>query len=183
MTIFDEGVAVSQERQAALTKMMGDYRNFPVVDRLCELGQRPIDPALEADHLNLMAQVAQPSARRRVPRLRVAALVMIGVLVTSTGLAAADIDAGPVRALGERIAGVVGVDITDGKVNHGTDRYYGLDCLPIADGKGAINRGQYLKWVRENRPDMLDAAKASNCGKPLSAGTSPDGDDNDPGDR
>ena len=163
--------------------MMDDYRDFPVVDSLRELGQRPIDPALQAAHLALIARVVQPSGRRRVPRLRVAALVVIGVLVTSTGLAAADIDAGPVRDLGEKIAGVVGVDITDGKVNHGTDRYYGPDCLPIADGKGAINRGQYLKWVRENRPDMLEAAKASNCGKPLSAGTSQEGGDNDPGDR
>jgi hypothetical protein len=162
--------------------MMDDYRDFPVVDGLRELGQRPIDPALEAHHLTLMAQVGQLSGRRRVPRLRVAALVVIGVLFTSTGLAAADINAGPVSDLGQKIAGVVGVDITGGKVNHGTDRYYGPDCLPIAAGKGAINRGQYLKWVRENRPDMLNAAKASNCGKPVSAGTRQGGGDNDPGD-
>jgi hypothetical protein len=163
--------------------MMDDCRDFPVVERLREFGRRPIDPHLQASHFALMAQVSTRSGRRRVPRLAMAAVVVIGVLVTSAGLAAADIDAGPVSDLGEKIAGVVGVDITDGKVNHGTDRYYGPDCLPIADGKGAINRGQYLKWVRENRPDMLEAAKASNCGKPLTAGTDQHGDDNDPGDR
>src|SRR5215207_3398763 len=163
---------------------MNESREFPLVDRLRAFGDRPVDPALQSAHLASMAHVAPPTRRRIVPRLRVAAVAMLAVLVMSTGLAAANVDAGPLSDVGERLAGALGVDITNGTEKHGTDRYYGADCLPIADGKGAINHGQYLKWVRENRPDQLDAAKASKCGKPLSADQNPDSDqpDNDAGD-
>jgi hypothetical protein len=97
--------------------------------------------------------------------------------VASTGLAAAGVPGGPVTGLGEKLAGVVGVDITDGTVTHGTKRHYGPECVPIADGKGAMNHGQYLKWIRQNRREVLEAAKASNCGKPLT-----DSNDSDPED-
>jgi hypothetical protein len=107
------------------------------------------------------------------------ALGVAVVLTLSTGLAVAQVDAGPVSAMGEHIAGVLGVRINDGTVTHGTDRYYGAECLPIADGTGAINHGQYIKWVREHRPDQLDSAKASKCGKPLTAGTDTE-DTNEP---
>jgi hypothetical protein len=168
---------------------MDNYRELSLVDRLHALGQRPIDSGLQSAHLTSMTRVAPSSGPRLLPRLRVAALVVVGLLATSTGLAAAGVDGGPVTDPGEEIAAALGVDITDGKVTHGTDRHYGADCLPIADGKGAINRGQYLKWVRENRPDLLEAAMASDCGMPLSAVTSPDytgpgsdgDDDSDPG--
>jgi hypothetical protein len=83
-------------------------------------------------------------------------------------------DAG--NAGGKKI-GVASVDIINNTVTHGTVRHYGPECVPIADGKGARNHGQYLKWIRQNRPDVLDAAKASNCGKPLSDSSEPETDD------
>jgi hypothetical protein len=97
----------------------------------------------------------------------------------STGLAVAQTDTGPPKPKPQKIAGVLGADITDGKVIHGTARYYGGECLPIADGKGAANHGQYIKWVRANHPDQLEAAKASKCGKPLTAGNDDDKDDDE----
>jgi hypothetical protein len=91
----------------------------------------------------------------------------------------AQTDTGPPKPKPQKIAGVLGADITDGKVIHGTARHYGGECLPIADGKGAANHGQYIKWVRANHPYQLEAAKASNCGKPLSAGKNNDDKDDD----
>ena len=149
----------------------------PIVDRLRELGREPIDPSLQSLHLTLMSNSASSGRKRLVRRLQVGAAAAFVVLAVPTALSAADIDAGPVSDLGAKVAGVLGADIADGKVTHGTERHYGSECLPIADGKGAANHGQYLKWIRENRPDMLEQAKASNCGKPLTAGTEDDGDD------
>jgi len=153
---------------------MDDDFEAQMVERLGALGRQPVSPALRSAHLATIAQ-CEMSHRRRLPKLGVLALGIVAVLLLSTGLAVAEVDAGPVSDMGEQIAGVLGVNITDGKVTHGTDRYYGADCLAIADGKGAINHGQYIKWVREHQPDELDAAKASKCGKPLNA----DGGDTD----
>jgi hypothetical protein len=136
-------------------------------ERLRALGRHPIEPAVQSQHLTAMANFAQPSRRRVAPRLRIAAALVIGLLALSSGLAVADVDAGPITAVGKKVVGAVGVDVNDNKVTHGTERYYGSECLRIDGGKGARNRGQYLKWVRENHPDMLAAAKASNCGKPV----------------
>ena len=112
-------------------------------------------------------------------RVKIVAIGVAAALLMSTGLAVAQVDTGPPKPKPKKIAGVLGVDIRDGKVTHGTDRYYGGDCLPIADGKGAANHGQYLKWVRTHHPDQLDAAKASKCGKPLTAGQDDDNDADD----
>jgi hypothetical protein len=154
---------------------MDEYFEAQVIERLGALGERPVPPAVQSAHLASMARCGL-SGPRRFPKVRIAVLGVAAVLLMSTGLAVAQVNAGPLSAAGERIAGVLGVDITDGKVTHGTDRYYGPDCLAIADGKGAINHGQYIKWVRQHQPDQLDAAKASNCGKPLDADEESDGD-------
>jgi hypothetical protein len=157
---------------------MDDVFESEVVGRLRALGQQSVPPAVRAAHVAAMAQSAAPD-RRRLPKVRIAAVAVAVVLTLSTGLAVAHVNAGPLSAMGEHIAGVLGVDITDGKVTHGTDRYYGPECIPIAEGKGAVNRGQYLKWVRQNRPDQLDAAKASKCGMPLDAGADSDSHENE----
>jgi hypothetical protein len=144
-----------------------------VIERLGVLGRRPPAPEVQAAHL---AAIGEPAARRRHHRLKIMAVGVAAALMLSTGLAVAQVDTGPLKPVHEKIAGVLGVDITDGKVTHGTARHYGGECIPIADGKGAANHGQYLKWVREHHPDQLEAAKTSNCGKPLTAGH---GDDDD----
>ncbi|HUP75302.1 MAG TPA: hypothetical protein VM282_19815 [Acidimicrobiales bacterium] len=150
-----------------------------VVDRLNAFGRRPVAPAVLSAHLRAMAATTPLPRRRTGRRVGVAAGFIIAMIGLSTGLAAAKVDAGPISAAGRGMAGIVGVEINSGTVTHGTVRYYGEDCIPVASGQGAKNRGQYLKWVRENRPEMLDAAKASNCGKPIGS-TEPhdDGDKN-----
>jgi hypothetical protein len=152
---------------------MGDHAELE--GRLRALGRQPVDPALQAAHLRAIAQAEQ---RRGVGRrVRWSLALAAAFVVASTGLAAAGVSGGPVTGLGQKIAGVVGVDITDGTVTHGTKRHYGPECVAIADGKGARNHGQYVKWIRQNRPELLEAAKASNCGKPLTDDNEPDTDD------
>jgi hypothetical protein len=127
-----------------------------------------VAPTVELEHLGAMGQ-SGPADRRQHHRVAFVAFGVAAGLVMSTGAAVAQPDTGP-KPKPEKIAGVLGVNIADGKVIHGTARHYGGECLPIADGKGAANHGQYIKWVRANHPDQLEAAKASNCGKPLTAG-------------
>jgi hypothetical protein len=56
---------------------------------------------------------------------------------------------------------------------HGTERVT-EGCVPAANGEFAINRGQYLKQEAAKGDDALAAAKASDCGKPLSSTTDSD---------
>ena len=157
--------------------MMNDDQDLALAERLRAMGSRPVEPAVRSKHLAAMAQVRTSSRHPAAARLGVALALIIGLLGASTGLAVAGVDAGPVSDLGKKVAGVVGIDITDGTVTHGTPRHYGTECLQVAEGKGAKNHGQYLKWVREHKPEMLEAAKASNCGKPLTSGGQDNGDD------
>src|SRR4029450_7167425 len=157
---------------------MNDDLESQLVERLRALGQQPVAPAVRSAHLLAMAQ-DDPAARRRHHRGKIVAIAVAAALLLSTGLAVAQVDTGPLKPVHEKIAGVLGADITDGQAAQGTARHYGGECLPIADGKGAANHGQYLKWVRANHPDQLDAAKASKCGKPLTAGQDDDNDADD----
>jgi hypothetical protein len=156
---------------------MNDDFESDVIERLRELGRRPVALGVRSAHLDAIAQ-AQPAARR-VPRVKVVVIGVAAALMMGTGLAVAQSDTGPLKPVHDKIAGVLGADISDGKVTHGTARHYGAECIPIADGKGAANHGQYLKWVREHQPDQLEAAKASNCGMPLTAGKGDDKDADD----
>ena len=148
-------------------KDMNHDQISPVVDRLTALGRHPLAPAVQSAHLRAIAATTPLPRRRTGRRVGAAAGLIIAMTGLSTGLAAAKVDAGPISAAGRGLAGIVGVEIKSGTVTHGTVRYYGEDCIPVASGQGTKNRGQYLKWIRENRPEMLDAAKASNCGKPI----------------
>ena len=149
--------------------MTSSYEDLPLPERLHAFGTHPVDPAVQSRHLTTMASSGSSPRPTLARRLQFAAALVVAFVALSTGLAVAQVDAGPVTAVGKQVAGVVGVDINDGKVTHGTDRYYGPECVQVADGKGAKNHGQYLKWVREHQPEMLEAAKASKCGKPLNA--------------
>ena len=159
--------------------MMDENEGQWLMDRLHALRPHRVDPAVESGHLAAMAQVG-PSPRRGRRRLlltiALAALLVVSLLGSSAGLAVAGVNAGPITALGAKIAAVVGIEINNGTVTHGTTRNYGEGCLEVAPGQGAKNHGQYLKWVRENRPDMLEAAKASNCGKPVTSDQEDGGD-------
>src|SRR5262245_857328 len=161
---------------------MHDDLESRVIERLRALGQEPVAPAVRSSHLEAMAQGA-PADRRGIRRAKVLAIAVTAAVLTSTGLAAAQVDTRPLKPVHEKIAGVLGADVSDGKVTHGTARHYGAECLPITEGKGAANHGQYLKWVRQHQPDQLEAAKASKCGKPLTSDQAGDADDDDADDQ
>lgn len=154
-----------------------------LTERLAALGRRPVDPALQSEHLTALAGVRSGSAFRTslAGRLKVAAGVMAGFLIGATGLTTAGA-MGPLQPIAaDVVEAVAPVDVpkgkadeanakakaakdVDGKGSIGTARDW-ADCTPGADGKFAGNRGQYLK--QERATGDLAAAKASNCGKPL----------------
>lgn len=149
-----------------------------LVERLEAFGRNPVSPAVQSAHLTAMSgAVAAPGNRKWFARLRVAGALMVGFLAGSTGLAAAGVQAGVATAPGEAIAKAAGVELEGDTVTHGTERYFGATdsgqtCQQLAGLEGtaaAKNRGQFLKLVRENNPDALEAAKDSKCGMPLTA--------------
>lgn len=160
-----------------------------LTERLAALGRRPVDPALQSEHLTALAGVRSSSAFRAslAGRLKVAAGVMAGFLIGATGLASAGA-LGPVQGIAataiEKATPLNGLPDSasdkakakaakdaDGKGSIGTERDWSDGCVP-ASGEGdtakfAGNRGQYLKQERANGAEALAAAKASTCGKPL----------------
>lgn len=172
-----------------------------LTDRLRALGQRPVDPALQSEHLTAMAGVRTGSAFRTslVGRAKVAAGVFAGFLIGATGLTtagamgplqpiAADVveAATPLKELPEsasakakeaREKGAAAKDV-DGKGSIGTERDWSDDCAPVEEGGTtyAGNRGRYLKQERAKGADAFEAAKASTCGKPI-GGDDADGEE------
>ena len=114
--------------------------------RLHELGTEPIDPARQSADLTAMARV-RPT-RRVVPKLRLAGAFLAGLLLGSTGLAAADVLPDPAQHVAHTVLGRVGVDVPD------PERYHGPECGPEQRNHGAYVQGDH------------DLAK-SDCGKPL----------------
>jgi hypothetical protein len=166
-----------------------------LTDRLRALGQRPVDPALQSEHLTALAGVRSGSAFRTAlaGRAKVAAGVFAGFLIGATGLTtagamgplqpiAADVveAATPLKELPEsasakakeaREKGAAAKD-ADGKGSIGTARDW-EGCV-AAEGVGdeatyAGNRGRYLKQERAKSEAEFEAAKSTNCGKPLAA--------------
>jgi hypothetical protein len=175
--------------------MTGDFDpRDDLTDRLRALGQRPVDPALQSEHLTAMAGVRSGSAFRTslLGRAKVAAGVMAGFLIGATGLTTAGA-MGPLQPISADVVeavtplkelpgsasakakearekGAAAKDV-DGKDSIGTERDWSDDCAPVEEGGAtyAGNRGRYLKQERAKGADAFEAAKASTCGKPIAA--------------
>jgi len=130
----------------------------PLIDRLRDLGQRPVDPSTASAHLTAIAGVS-----RRRPgvgaRAKIGAAFFAGLLVGGTGLASAGALPGSVQDAAHTTLSQVGVNVPDG---HGPTRST-VGCPP--DGVKYMNHGQYVR-THKNDPN----AGASQCGKPVQAG-------------
>ena len=120
-----------------------------LITRLRRLGSAPIEPPRQSSDLTAMAAVKPP--HRIGPKLRVAAAFLAGLLIGSTGLAAAGALPDPAQHVAHRVLGQVGVDVPD------PERYHGPECGE--DVKR--NHGAYVR-------DDHDLA-TTDCGKPTHA--------------
>lgn len=130
--------------------------------RLHDLGTRPIQPGQSARDLTAMAAV-RPSTRVG-GKLRIAGAFLAGLLIGSTGLAAADALPDPAQHVAHTVLDRVGVQVPD------PERYHGPECGDIAKK----NHGAYV------RDDHTLAQ--TDCGKKqkaVGAGKSDDTDDAD----
>ena len=120
--------------------------------RLHELGEQPIEPSRQAADLVAMAGVGRsrgaPSGLLR-SRVRVAAAFLVGLLLGSTGLAAADALPDPAQHVAHNVLARVGVDVPN------PERYHGPECGPEA----RKNHGAYVR----NDPSLAKG----DCGKPV----------------
>jgi hypothetical protein len=123
--------------------------------RLRRLGNQPIEPRRQAADLVAMAAVRAPSRRRPGllgSKVRVAAAFLAGLLVGSTGLAAADALPDPAQHVAHNVLARVGVDVPN------PERYHGPEC-------GAEVKQNHGDYVRDDH-----ALAQSDCGKPVHAG-------------
>lgn len=128
-----------------------------LLNRLRHLGAQPIDPSRQAADLVAMAGVRRSSGR--VPgflgsKVRLAAAFLVGLLLGSTGLAAADALPDPAQHVAHNVLARVGVDVPN------PERYHGPEC-------GAEVKKNHGGYVRDD-PALAD----SRCGKPTHAGGS-----------
>lgn len=140
----------------------GDLRP-DLAERLRSMGDQPIDPAMQSAHLTAMASVRIRN-RGLAEKLKVAAALVAGFALGSTGLAFAGALPTPAQDAASDALARVGVSVPAG-----TERYFGAECVAAEDGSHARNRGQYLKQERAKGADALAAAKASDCGMPVSS--------------
>lgn len=113
--------------------------------RLRAVGTQPIDPRLQSAHLTQMAGAVQSSRRRA--KVRVAGIVVAGVLVGSTSLAAAGALPDPAQHLAHRALDNVGVQVPN------PPRYHGPEC-------GAEVKKNHGAYVRDDK-----SMATSDCGK------------------
>lgn len=136
--------------------------------RLRVLGTYPIDPGRSAEDLTAIAALSPTPAARRgffASKVRVAAAFLAGLLVGSTGLAAADALPDPAQHVAHGVLAQVGVDVPD------PDRYHGPECGP----EQKRNHGAY---VRDDH-----SLAQTDCGKKVGAGSGDadgEGADDDP---
>ena len=166
-----------------------------LTDRLRALGQRPVDPALQSEHLTALAGVRSGSAFRTalVGRAKVAAGVMAGFLIGATGLTTAGA-MGPLQPIAataiERATPLNGLPesasdkakakgLERAAKNHangtgagaGGEKIWGVDGCP-AEGEFK-NRGLFLKAAKDEveAAGMTFAeARESDCGKAVGGG-------------
>lgn len=132
-----------------------DEEQHDLQRRLRHLGTHPIDADRQAADLASIAAIARPAPPRvgfLGSKLRVAAAFLVGLIVGSTGLAAADALPDPAQHVAHNVLAQVGVDVPN------PDRYHGPECGP----EQKRNHGAY---VRDDH-----SLAASDCGKPVGAG-------------
>lgn len=125
--------------------------------RLRHLGSQPIDLARQSADLTAMAGVV-PMPRFR-SKLRLAAAFLAGLLIGSTGLAAADVLPDPAQHVAHNVLDRVGVSVPD------PERYHGAEC-------GAEVKKNHGAYVRDDH----DLAK-SECGKKVKPAGETDAED------
>jgi len=140
-----------------------------VISRLTSLGEQPIDAALASEQLTAIAitPAREPWFRQK---LQVAAALVAGLLIGSTGLAAAGALPDTAQQAAHSALRTVGVNVPPGhdRVTEG--------CGTDENGEPFKNHGQYVKAHK----DDPEAAK-SDCGKPKkSVNDGTEGDANDP---
>ena len=141
--------------------------------------------AAEAETVSAMVAAisgapASPTSPRRSPMLKkllaaktIAAVAFVGLSASGAAAATGNLpDA--VQGKVARAAKHIGLDLP------GVERKTG-NCPTVEGGTSAAssfkNRGQYLKWVRENNPEGLEAAKKSDCGMPVNSKGTPGADE------
>lgn len=134
--------------------------------RLRHLGTQPIDSARQSTDLTAMAGLAGPARRPGLlgSKLRLAGAFLAGLLIGSTGLAAADALPDSAQHVAHNVLAQVGVDVPD------PERYHGAEC-------GSEVRKNHGAYVRDDK-----ALAQSDCGKPVGGvegGDDADGDDAD----
>lgn len=183
--------------------MSADHDPTDLVARLRALGQQPVDPSLQSEQLTAIASVRPGGSVFRTSlagRLKVAAGVFAGFLIGATGLTTAGA-MGPLQPTAAKVVEAVApVDVPRGKSAEakakvaerkaargadagsqsrladgsiGTARIW-AGCAEDADGGFAGNRGLYLKQERAKGAAAFEAAKASDCGKPVEGDESDD---------
>jgi hypothetical protein len=124
-----------------------------LIQRLHNMGTQPIDGPKQSADLTAMAGVRAP---RIGSKLRLAGAFLAGLLIGSTGLAAADVLPDPAQHAAHTVLSQVGVQVPD------PERYHGPEC----GAEVKKNHGAYVK---------ADHALAkSGCGKKVGGGQGKD---------
>jgi hypothetical protein len=134
----------------------------PLEDRLRRL-TRPVDPRRQAADLVAMADVRPARTGLLASKARLALAFLAGLLIGSTGLAAADALPDPAQHVAHQALTSVGVDVPD------PERYHGPEC----GDEVQKNHGGY---VREDH-----ALAGTDCGKPVHSDADEADDDADDG--
>jgi hypothetical protein len=140
--------------------------------RIRALGQVPIDSAMQSRHLTEMAEAAAaPTLLGTLgSRLRLAAALVVGFMLGTTGLASANA-LGPLQPIASTAIEAVSPLSIPHPDDAGTARFRG-DGEQACEDVEYKNRGSYLKAIRAKYGKdsaELTAAKASDCGKPLAS--------------
>lgn len=125
--------------------------------RLHDLGTQPIEPGRSARDLHAMAAV-RPSARVG-GKLRIAGAFLAGLLIGSTGLAAADALPDPAQHVAHTVLDRVGVQVPD------PERYHGPEC-------GSTAKKNHGAYVRDDH-----TLAQTDCGKKQKAVGAGESDD------
>jgi hypothetical protein len=130
--------------------------------RLRHLGTQAVDPAQQSADLTAMARVRPATSLRSKTRL--AAAFLAGLLLGSTGLAAADALPDPAQHVAHTVLGHVGVDVPN------PTRYHGAECGPdVKANHGAYVRDDHSLAKSDcGKPDHAD--KAGDAGRPADDG-------------
>jgi hypothetical protein len=117
--------------------------------RLRAFGTQPVDAARQSADLTAMAGVRPVGLLGS--KLRLAAAFLAGLLIGSTGLAAADALPDPAQHVAHSVLDRVGGDVPD------PERYHGAEC-------GTEAKDNHGAYVRDDR-----SLAQSDCGKPVHA--------------